>query len=149
MNINDEEIEVKELEKCIYHPVVIHQSSRETEILRIVNEDAYTRIDFIYYAPKYYHCGGWVRVFPEIFIRPIQTDLRLQLIKAENIPMAPSYHFFKRSGECLPFTLYFPSLPKDTVSIDIIEREGPGKNWFNFFGVSMEKIQREALMVEN
>lgn len=144
-----EEIEVKELEKCIYHPIVIHQSSREVEILRILNEDEYTRIDFIYYAPKHYDCGGWVRVFPEIFIRPSHTDLKLGLVRAENIPLAPSYHFFKRSGECLPFTLYFPSLPKETNTIDIIESERPGKNWFNFFGVSMEKIHREAMIIDN
>jgi hypothetical protein len=70
-------------------------------------------------------------------------------LKAVNIPIAPQKHFFKRCGELLQYTLYFPGLPQETQSIDIIERDVTNGTWFNFYGVSVNKIRTEALYVDN
>jgi hypothetical protein len=38
------------------------------------------------------------------------------------------------------YSLLFPRLPKDVTHIDIIEHDGAGDNWFNFYNVAMETV---------
>ena len=139
---------IKELQKVIYNPIVAKPMSKHVEALRIVtDEEGLTRIDFLYKAPSYYINGGWVQMNRHCFIRPCGSNTKLTLVKAVNIPLAPVKHYFRKCGEILCYTLYFPALPKGTNSIDIIEAEGPGGNWFNFYGVSLEKIKSEKIIV--
>lgn len=100
--------------------------------------DAYTRIDFWYKAPDYYVNGGWIQIDPLSYIRPSGSNMRYSLFKAVNIPLAPQKFHFKRCGQLLSYTLYFPALPKDTKTIDIIEREAPG-TYFNFYSVQYQE----------
>lgn len=97
--------------------------------------DAYTRIDFWYKAPEYYVNGGWIQIDPLSYIRPSGSNMRYSLFKAINIPLAPEKFYFRRCGQLHSYSLYFPALPKDTKTIDIIEREAPG-TYFNFYGVN-------------
>ena len=147
--IEIEEPLVKELEKVVYYPIMKHMVSNNAEILRIANEDDLTRIDFIHYADPIYIDGGWVKISPLSFIRPVGTKHKLGLVKAVNIPIAPVKHFYKSKKDFLCYTLYFPPLPKGTKEIDIIEFEGPGDNWFNFYGVSMGRVRSEKIIVGN
>jgi hypothetical protein len=100
--------------------------------------DEYTRIDFIYKSPSYYINGGWVQIERNSFIRPVGSEKKYTLIQAINIPIAPTKHFFKRSGEYLHYTLLFPALPKSTRKIDIIEKEAAG-TYFNFYDINFSK----------
>lgn len=108
--------------------------------------DAYTRIDFWYKAPDYYANGGWIQIDPLSYIRPSGSNTRYSLFKAINIPLAPKKFFFKRCGQQHSYTLYFPALPKDTKTIDIIEREVDG-TYFNFYGVNYSKWIKMANQV--
>ena len=83
------------------------------------------------------------------FIRPCGSDLKLHLVKAINIPIAPQKYHFSHCGEILTYTLYFPGLPENTRSIDIIENTLPGNDWFNFFGVSIDTVKNEKINVNN
>ena len=96
--------------------------------------DEFTRIDFIYRAPSYYINGGWVQMEQNCFIRPVGSETKYTLIQAIHIPIAPSKHYFNRSGEYLRYTLLFPALPKSTRKIDVIEKEAPG-TYFNFYNI--------------
>lgn len=141
---------VWELEKFIFNPMVKHQVSPETDILRIEHEAEFTRIDFIYYPKPCYINGGWVEIAKNTFIRTVGSKQQLKLVKAINIPIAPTKHYFKSVKEFLCYTLYFPPIPKETAFIDIIEKEVPDDNtWFNFYGVSMETIRKEKLITGN
>jgi hypothetical protein len=100
--------------------------------------DEYTRIDFIYKAPTHYIHGGWVQMDRNCFIRPVGCNTRYTLIQAINIPIAPTKHYFNRSGEYLRYTLLFPALPKSTRKIDIIEKEAIG-TYFNFYNIEFSK----------
>lgn len=144
-----EEQQIKELEKIIYRPMLKHQICHNAEIMRIKEEDDLTRIDFIYYATPYYKNGGWVQLEGGTFIRPIETKQRLTLVKAVNMPIAPTKHWFKSTKEFLCYTLYFPPLPKGTTAIDIIECDVKGGDWFNFYGISMERVRTEKIIVGN
>jgi hypothetical protein len=134
----------------IYNPIVTINNSTELEILAITLDENYTIIDFIYYPPHYYENGGWVQINSDTYIRAVGTSQKLKLIKAVNIPITPQKHYFKSSKAMLAYTLYFPALPKSCKEIDIIEcNNGRIGNWFNFYGVSMEKIRTEPLIVNN
>lgn len=139
---------IKELEKILYRPIVKHTTNSQAEILRISNEDDLTRIDFIYY-PKPNQYGWWVQIDKGSFICSIECNLRLTLVKAVNISIAPTKTFFKSNQPFVCYTLYFPPIAKGTESIDIVEREGSGGDWFNFYGVSMERARTEKLIVRN
>lgn len=105
--------------------------------LRVKSIDAtseYTRIDFIYKSSMIYDNGGWIQIDPNSYIQPVGSTTQYKLVKAIGIPLMPLKYYFKRQGEYYTYTLIFPPLPKDTKSIDIIEKLAPG-TYFNFFNV--------------
>ncbi len=144
--IEIEEPKKKVKEKVTYNPLIKRGPSPDTKlkIMRIEMEEDYTRIDFVYNNGKF----AWVQIDPASFIRPVGSDLRLTLVKASGIPCMPNKKFFDNPNETLYYTLFFPALPKGTESIDIIEREAPG-TYFNFYGVSMERVRKETIPVGN
>ncbi len=140
---------IKELEKVVYNPYVKKSPANEThvEIMRVVVEENYTRIDFVYNNGRF----AWVQIDPNSFIRPVGSETCYPLIKAHGIPLCPQKHFFKNASEILYYTLYFAALPKSVRSIDIIEKEPniAPHNYFNFYGVSMERVRTEKIEVGN
>ena len=138
-----------ELEKLIYNPSVKSPPCSDTEhkIMRIEFDENLTRIDFVYSPPSKYQSGSWVQIYRHSFIRPVGTHQILSLVKAVGIPYEPKKHYFKSNKETLYYTLFFPALPKDVKEIDIIEKEIHYGSWFNFYGVSVQKIKQEVLDV--
>ena len=140
---------IKELEKVVYNPFVKSAPAHLTEfkIMRIKAEENYTRIDFLYCNGSY----AWVQIDPNSFIRPVGSEVRFPLIKAQGIPLTPQKYYFRNVNETIYYTLYFAALPKSVTSIDIIEKEvnTPAHNYFNFYGVSMETIKKRPIEVGN
>ncbi len=139
----------KEIERIIYSPLIIHNNQESLAIHRIVRHDDVTKIDFIHYASRVYVQGGWVQIYKQTFIRPVGTATELTMLQAINIPVAPEKHHYRHQFDYLAYTLIFPSLAKDVKAIDIIEMELPGSDWFNFYGVSLEKITSQRLIINN
>jgi hypothetical protein len=139
-----ETIQPKTTPKIIKRPVVLEGPESDVAISEIEINDELTRIDFFYISSRLYYKGGWIQMHPSCYIRPNGTDLKLQLIKAEGIPIAPIKYHFQCQGQAHSFTLYFPALPKGTTTIDVIERDGNIPNDFNFYCVSV----RENLPIE-
>ena len=110
------------------------RANAKHEIARIELTEAYTRIDFNYTAPDYYVNGGWIQIDPDTYIRPTGSSMRYTIQKVAGIHFAPQKTYFKRCGQKHTYTLYFPALPPDTLSIDIIEKEAPG-TYFNFYNI--------------
>jgi len=107
-------------------------------IKSIEASDEYTRIDFIYRSSEVYDNGGWIQIDKDSYIQPKGSSRKYRLVKAIGIPLAPLKHYFKRQGEYYSYTLVFPALPKNTVSIDIIEKLAPGF-FFNFYNIAYSK----------
>jgi len=107
-------------------------------IKSIEASDEYTRIDFIYRSSEVYDNGGWIQIDKDSYIQPKGSIRKYRLVKAIGIPLAPLKHYFKRQGEYYSYTLVFPALPKNTVSIDIIEKLAPG-TFFNFYNIAYSK----------
>jgi hypothetical protein len=140
---------IKQLERIVFNPSIKKQNNLSQEVLRIDSNNKLTRIDFIFYAPPYYINGGWIQISKDTFITPIGTDLKLKLVQAVNIPIAPKKHHFKSTKDVLCYTLFFPALPSDTKSINIIECETTIDNWFNFYDVLLDKIKTERLVINH
>ena len=143
------EPKIKQIEKIVFNPMVKKQIIGSPELLRIEINNELTKIDFIYYAKPYYVNGGWVQISRDTFIRPKGSGLRLKLISSTNISIAPKKTYLNSTKAILCYTLYFPALPESTKSIDIIECESVGGNWFNFYDVSLEKIKSQKIVVGN
>lgn len=136
-----------EKKKFIHNPKIKVNTNPALDVLRIETDDELTRIDFLY--RNNYDYAGWAQIGRTTFIRVVGNDNKLSLVRAINIPIAPTKHFFNNKGELLAFTLYFPALPKGTKGIDIIESEIPGGTWFNFHNVSMETVWNDTLIINN
>ena len=124
----DEEITIK-----LFNPEALNHNTRH-RVKSIELSDEYTRIDFIYRSSDLYINGGWIQIDRKSFIRTVGSEIKHYLIQAINIPYTPQKHYFKKKGEFFSYSLIFPALPKNTKSIDIIEREAPG-TYFNFYDV--------------
>ncbi len=142
-----QEPQLKQLKRIAMHPRIGRQTGTTAEVLRIQADAECTRIDFIVRASRKYINGGWVCMDRNAFIRPAGTGERMLLLQAVNIPVAPAKHYFRDLKDMLCYTLIFPPLPKSVLAIDIIEAEGPGGNWFNFYGVSMTKVRSQVIAV--
>jgi hypothetical protein len=96
--------------------------------------DEHTRIDFLYTIPI---DGWWISMEPRAYIQAKGSSVKYGLIQAIGIPIKPEIKAY-RKRTTVTYTLIFPALPKNTATIDIIEKLAPG-NYFNFFDVSYGK----------
>ena len=52
------------------------------------------------------------------------------MTKAEGIEISPAKTNFSYSGQKLTFKLYFPSIPKDTKTFDLVENSDSEWRWY-------------------
>jgi hypothetical protein len=107
-----------------------------SRILNIESDSEQVKITFCYTNP--YDFGAWVDIGPYCFIRPTNSNIKLVLIKTDEIPIKPDRLEFGKTGDMLYYSLFFPPLPNDVTEIDIIEDE-MDRFAFNFFNVSLIK----------
>lgn len=139
---------IKEKE-IIYKPLVKFYNSEKLFIRSLIRDNELLRIDFVHFADPKYINGGWVRIEPGTFVRPVGTSLRLEMVKAEGVPIAPNKHYYKSKQDKLFYSLYFPSIGDEIELIDIIEKEGGDDTYFNFYGVAVSKILSSPIIVSN
>jgi hypothetical protein len=140
---------LKKLEPNVFKNPISQQTPNEHfGIEKTSLDDDFTRIDFVYIAPKKYVNGGWIQIDSGCYIRPIGYDICLKMIQAVNIPIAPSKYYFKSKGQVHHFTLLFPALPKSVKQIDIIERLAEG-SYFNFFRVALQHNEPALIRIIN
>lgn len=94
------------------------------QIYDSLHEEGQTIVHCSYVSKTKYINGGWVNIHPTTFL--VRNEETLPLLHAENIPMAPSMHMFKRSGELKHFTLIFPAIPKEWEEFSLIEECSSG-----------------------
>jgi hypothetical protein len=130
------------------NPISQHTPNEHLGIEKISLEDDFTRIDFVYIAPKQYSNGGWIQIDSGCYIKPIGSEVRLRMIRAINIPLAPSKYYFKSKGQVHHYSLLFPALPKSVKFIDIIEKLAEG-TYFNFFKVALQHQEPKLIRIIN
>jgi len=115
----------------------IQHSTKQTTLIEInispldqiydsLHDEGQTIVHCSYVSKTKYVNGGWVNIHPTTFL--VHKEETLPLLHAENIPMAPGMHMFKRPGEIKHFTLIFPAIPKEWAAFSFIEecRSGAG-----------------------
>ena len=130
------------------NPISKYTPNEHLGIEKISLDDDFTRIDFVYIAPKQYINGGWIQMDSGCFIRPIGSEISYKMVSAINIPLAPSKYYFKSKGQVHHFSLLFPPLPKSVKQIDIIEKLAEG-TYFNFFRVSLKHNEPTLIRIVN
>jgi hypothetical protein len=85
-------------------------------------ESARTTIHCKYVAKKQYINGGWVNIYPTTYLWNRDTDEKLQLEFALDIPVAPKCYFFKQAGDIKTFSLIFPKVPPSWRSFTLVEK---------------------------
>jgi hypothetical protein len=110
-------------------------------LLRIEMSPDFTKVDFGYQTNDDYFRGGWVRIDQATFIRNQSSNKKYQLIRAENIPIAPDQHHFSTIKDWLYFSLYFQPLPLEDIVVDLIEDESDDKNNFNYYQIQLKREQ--------
>ena len=108
------------------------------DLLRIILDTEYTKIDFGYTAKEIYDSGGWIRMEKDTFIEIKETGKRYVLTQAIGIPINPEHHYFESKKEWRYFSLYFPAIPQTDCMINIIEIENGSKNDFNYYDIELK-----------
>lgn len=140
---------LKETQTYVFeNPISQYTPSEHMGIKKISLDDDFTRVDFVYIAPKQYINGGWIQMESGCYIRPEGYEMRYKMIRAVNIPIAPSKYYFKSKGQVHHFTLLFPPLPKSVKHIDIVERLAEG-TYFNFFKVALQHNEPTVIRIIN
>jgi hypothetical protein len=122
------------------NPNISLKSHETLEILKIDISSKSTLISFSVENKR--NEGGSFCADKKIYL--IYPDgSRLNLTKAQNIPVCPDTYSFKNVGEKLFFTLEFPPLKSDTKWIDIIE--DCSSNCFWFYGVTLDNSLNKRL----
>lgn len=120
------------------HPQVSDAHSRSNpKLLRIVLDNEYTRIDFGYATHSYYIKGGWFNIYPQTHLRVHGIAEPFTLTHSDGITFAPDRFHFESNKDWAYFSLYFKSIPLKSCVIDIIEKEKPSANNFNYYGVTI------------
>ncbi len=121
---------------------------RETnpKLVRIELYPEYTKVDFGYIANDLYYRGGWIRMNSGSFIEIVETGERFDFQLAENIPIAPEYHYFESQKDWKYYSLYFSPIPQKDCTLNIIEAEQGDFNDFNCYGVELKMAEGIVLV---
>lgn len=133
--------------RTISIPRVEQISTNSLKVEKVELSEEYTRIDIIHYADPKYISGGWVHVRPETFIRASGSTQRLGLLNVINVPIARTKHYYRHVNDRIAFSLFFPALPKNVKSIDMIEKLNGGENYFNIYGIRTRDIDNGPMQL--
>lgn len=80
----------------VFNPKYRDNKNKRITILRVVIDNEYTRVDFLYWSLKNNNMGKWIQIEKDTYIRALNCDKKLKLIKAENIGISPNKSFLER-----------------------------------------------------
>ena len=123
-----------------YSPCFSQNSTKNLDIMRVVKESTYTRIDLIYYKPQKLLFGNTaIQIDPRTYIAPFQKNSKLKLLRAENIPFSPQVFKIAQGIRSHTFSLYFEPLCNVTQIFSLIENSNCRENYFNIYDIDLNK----------
>ena len=127
---------MKNTSNSLLYNLPLHNGRKDNlSLLRVISSVESLKVDFGYYAPKYYDKGGWIHISKDTFVRDNKTLKKYKLIHTENIPIAPTNHHFKTTNDWIHFSLSFEPIPESVKFFDLIEAEPGKKTDFNFYEI--------------
>ena len=146
---NNETEKIEKNKLVVYNPKYRFNKNKRITILRVVIDEEFTRVDLLYWSLKNNNMGKWIQIEQDCFIRALNSEIKLKLIKTENIGISPNKRFFKTKLNLLNFTLYFPPLPKDMIAFDLIEKDTTNENYFNFHKINLKPLKKRFYGFKN
>jgi len=131
----------------LVQPVITEAQKSNPTLLRILLSEQFTQIDFGYAAPWMYIKGGWIDIAPKTYIKIVDSKEKFKLINALNIPISPERHDFETKSDWKVFSLFFEPIPIKDCVIEIIEKENPNKNNFNYYKISLENVKQIEMVI--
>lgn len=123
--------------QTIIFPSYENRDDKNTDISRISITDTLTVVEMYLLAPV---DDIWICADKNFHIKPYNSNDRLFLVLAKDIPLCPERDKITRDKVYKKFLLFFPVLDSTVKRIDIIEKARDG---FNFYGVWLEEKQEE------
>jgi len=116
------------------NPVAAQQSHADLKIekIEISNENTIITLSIT----NQLQSGGWFCASENITLKNSKGDQEFKLLRSENIPICPQKYDFKRKGEILRFTLFFPPIDKNITFLDLIEN--CDEACFSFQGIILD-----------
>jgi hypothetical protein len=102
------------------NPVIQIDIDTINQLNESFHEEGQTVVHCNYISKRKYINGGWVNIYPTTYL--VNNNSKLQMLHAENIPVAPSCYIFRNAGELKQFTLFFPVIPKDWEQFSMVEQ---------------------------
>ena len=115
-------------------------------LLRAILGKEYTRTDFGFIASNLYIRGGWIKMFPDSYLRTHSSEAKYKLKYTDDIPLAPARLNFKSNKDWHYFSLFFEPIPKRSCKIDLIEVENPQDTDFNYYGIKLDLNNAEEII---
>lgn len=125
--------------QTIIFPSYKNRDNKNIEISRISVTDTLTVVEMYLLAPL---DDIWICADKNFHLKPYNSNDRLFLVLAKDIPLCPKREKITRDKIYKKFLLYFPILNSSVKRIDIIEK---AKDGFNFYGVWLEEKPGEPL----
>ena len=115
-------------------------------LLRAILGKEYTRIDFGFIASNLYVRGGWIKMFPDSYLRTHSSEAKYKLKYTDDIPLAPARLDFESNKDWHYFSLFFEPIAKRSCKIDLIEVENPQDTDFNYYGIKIDLNNAEEII---
>lgn len=125
---------------------IVREPNTNLVLFRAILNKEYTRLDFGYIATEEFVAGGWIRISPQTYLRRQGDETTYTLTHADNIPIAPDHYHFQSTRDWQYFSLYFPPIPQESTSIDLIEEDEPNDNDFNYYDIKLDLSIAEEMM---
>jgi len=124
------------------NPVAAEQSHADLNIdkIEITNENTVIVLSIT----NQMQSGGWFCADDNIVLKNSKGNQVYKLIRSENIPICPQRYEFKRKGEILRFTLYFPPIDSNIKFLDLIEN--CDEACFSFRGIIIDNEHNKKVV---
>jgi len=127
----------KETEEiCYTNPTILFNPEEfQFKILSVIlsRDQTILRISLNNKDQNGFSCG-WMTIDKKTYI--VANNEKFFLQKTEGIAISPRKTYFSYEGETKEFSLFFPPIPMETKSIDLLE---PDDSSWKFYGILLEK----------
>jgi len=110
--------------------LTIINSSLKQAILSALELESQTTLHCKIRGAEIYQHGGFANINPNTFLINRQSNERLKLLHAENIPYAPHRYIFRHPNDFLYFTLLFQKIPETWTTFCLYEETAFGDGFF-------------------
>ncbi len=106
------------------YPVVKNKTEKMSMIKSVTINKGYTAVEIKIVNAN----NAWCNIDKNTYI--VANGRQYTMTRAENIKIAPEKTYFSSAYDVLVFTLYFPAIPSNVTSIDLIESQDSPWKWY-------------------